>query len=127
MDESRARPVSDFLQRGRAADERLKLRLDSARDRFFAVEFGYQMADLCATVAAAFQVAGHRGDVVTALAARALAALEFADAVSAKHVLAVAPLALQHRRRELGSDVPRTWGSEDQQLLEELVAKAGAS
>lgn len=123
MDEASVQPVSDFLERGRAADKQLKLRLDSARDHFYEVKFDYQMATLCAEIAAAFQAAGHRGDVVTALAARALAALEFVDAVDAKHVVAVAPLALQHRRKQSGAAALCAWGPEDQRQLEDLVKK----
>jgi len=126
MDAARARPVSDFAERGRAADAKHKLRLDLARDRFYDVEVDHDAATLCADIAASFQAAGHRGDVVTALAARAFAALEGADTVTPRHVCAVAPLALQHRRQETGTAAALTWGPADEQALLDVVAKATA-
>jgi len=121
FDEARARPVSDFVERGRAEDAKRRLRLEAARDRLFDVKVERDIVALCADVAAAFQVSGHRGDLVTALAARALAALEGADAVLASHVRHVAPLALQHRRQLAGQRGPLWWEPEDQQRLAELT------
>ncbi len=124
FDEARARPVSDFLDRGRAADAKLKLRLGMARDRLYDVDVDNNMAGLCAELAASFRVSGHRGDLVTALAARALAALHGADAVTGQHVLAVAPLALQHRRHAGGQRGPVSWTPDDQQQLNQLIVEA---
>jgi magnesium chelatase subunit I len=118
LDEAQSSSASDFLQNGLALDESLRGRLHAAQERLYDVRLDHTSAALCADVAAAFQVAGHRGDVVTALAARALAAFEEADAVEARHVVAVAPLALQHRRYQDGQHGPRVWTDEDQLRLE---------
>ncbi|ONI88016.1 magnesium chelatase [Saccharothrix sp. ALI-22-I] len=125
FDEARSHAVAGFIERGRANDSKLRLRLGMARDRLYDVALDYDMAGLCAEIAAAFQVSGHRGDLVAALAARALAALEGEDKVSARHLLRVAPLALQHRRHPSGGQRgPVSWTDDDQQRLENLVAEA---
>lgn len=121
FDEARADPDSDFLKRGRALDSVMRINLRSARERLDEVEFGYDMTALCAELAASFEVSGHRGDVVTALAARALAARNKDTAVTSAHVRAVAPLALQHRRSQAGQRGPVHWTADDQRKLEEFV------
>jgi magnesium chelatase subunit I len=71
-------------------------------------------------------VAGHRGDIVAALAGRALAAMEGAATVEPHHIARVAPLALAHRKP--GSDTaPGGWSEDDRALLDKLVAAARAS
>ena len=122
LDEALAQPKSDFLRRGRKEDQALKQRLDVARDRLYDVKVGRDVASLCAAVAARFQSAGHRGDIVMALAARALAAYEGAELVDPAHVARVARLALQHRRHETARRGPGYWTDEDDSTLQELVA-----
>jgi len=122
LDEALAQPTSDFLERGREEDQALKQRLDAARNRLYDVEVRPDMASLCAAVAARFQSAGHRGEIVTALAARALAAYEGTKLVDPAHVVRVARLALQHRRHETGRRGPGYWTDEDDNTLQKLVA-----
>jgi magnesium chelatase subunit I len=122
LDEAVAHPTSEFLQRGRKEDQVLKRRLDAARDRLYDVKVEDDVASLCAAIAARFQSAGHRGDIVMALAARALAAHEQAEQVAPAHVARVAQLALQHRRRETNQRGPGYWTGEDDNTLQELVA-----
>ena len=122
LDEALAQPTSDFLERGREEDQALKRRLDAARGRLYDVKVRPDVASLCAAVAARFQSAGHRGDIVMALAARALAAYEETELVDAAHVARVARLALQHRRHETGRRGPGYWTDEDDRTLQELVA-----
>jgi magnesium chelatase subunit I len=121
LDEALARPASDFLERGREDDQVLKRRLDAARGRLYDVGFRREAAALCAAVAERFRSAGHRGEIVMALAARALAAQEELDHVEPGHVARVARLALQHRRHETGRQSPGYWTDEDDSTLAELV------
>ena len=121
LDEALARPTSGFLERGLEEDRTLKQRLDAARDRLYDVEVRPHVASLCAEVAAQFQSAGHRGDIVMALAARALAAYEGKELVEPVHVVRVARLALQHRRHETGKRGPGYWTDEDDSTLHKLV------
>jgi magnesium chelatase subunit I len=121
FDEALDRPRSDFLERGREDDQALKRRLDAAHDRLYDVKVK-PVASLCAAVSARFQSAGHRGDIVMALAARALAAYEGRDLVDPAHVARVAQLALQHRRHETGRRGPGYWTDEDDSTLQQLLA-----
>jgi magnesium chelatase subunit I len=123
LDEAIAQPASDFLARGRQADRALKRRLDAARKRLYHVKVSSDVAALCAALAARFQSAGHRGDIVMALAARALAAYEEADQVYPSHVARVARLALQHRRHETGRRGPGYWAAEDDTAVHEIIAR----
>ncbi len=113
--------LDDFLERGREEDQALKRRLDAARDRLYDVDVK-PVTSLCAAVAARFQSAGHRGDIVIALAARALAAYEGAELVKPSDVARIARLALQHRRHETGRRGPGYWTADDDATLQELVA-----
>jgi magnesium chelatase subunit I len=74
----------------------------------------------CVRVAQALQVEGHRGELVMARAARALAALQKRTVVSLADIRAVAPFALAHRRRPSAQREAAPWSHED----DELVAKA---
>ncbi|SDJ28262.1 magnesium chelatase subunit I [Lentzea albidocapillata subsp. violacea] len=121
FDEARARPDDPFLTSGMIGDSNVRTTLTEARGRLYDVKFEYDMTSLCAELAAVFGVSGHRGDVVTALAARALAAREDVPVVTRSHVRAVAPLALQHRRSQAGQRGPVHWTAEDQQRLDELT------
>jgi magnesium chelatase subunit I len=122
MDEAASTPGSEFLALGRRRDRQRRQRLEAARDRLYEVDVEPVLAH-CADVANAFQVAGHRGDIVTALAARALAALDGSDAVTTAHIARVAPLALQHRRPAAQAD-PGGWTTEDQAQLSKVLDQA---
>jgi magnesium chelatase subunit I len=122
MDQAKSLPASDFLERGYSLDRRQRLKLETARERLYAVEVPYDVLLLAANVAAAFQVAGHRGDIVSALAARACAAMEGADVVEPRHLARIAPLALAHRRSGAVGGDPGGWSEDDRVKLEKLIA-----
>lgn len=117
MDQARSNPDSVFLRRGRQKDDRQRDLLERARGRLDQVDVPDDVLRLCAEIAGAFQVPGHRGDIVMALAARAFAALNEQDLVRPADVAKIAPLALQHRRQAIGE-----WTQDDQDTLEKLVA-----
>jgi magnesium chelatase subunit D len=83
-----------------AEDERaLAARIAAARERLDGVRLPERELLRIAGACAELGVDGVRGDLVTARAARALAALDGADEVDESHVRRAAALALPHRRR----------------------------
>jgi magnesium chelatase subunit I len=91
---------SRFLEEGKQQDLVLRRRLLNARNRVAAVKVPSAVVKACIDLSAEFEVEGHRGEYVTAIAAQACAALEGAERVEFRHVRQVAPLALSHRRRD---------------------------
>jgi len=112
---------SPWLAEGLDRDRELRERLDRARDSVQDVRLSEDIAKLCADVATRLRAVGHRGEVVTAWAARALAAFEEADAVTADHVRRVVPLSLRHRRPEAAHGGPVEWTAEESELLDGLL------
>jgi magnesium chelatase subunit I len=121
FDQARSQPASDYLERGRSADRKIRQRLERARERFYDVEVE-DAVPRCAEIAARFDISGHRGDIVMALAARALAARDGDDAVGPDHLRRVAPMALQHRRHETAAQGPGGWQPEDDERLAEVLS-----
>ncbi|AGC43199.1 ChlI component of cobalt chelatase involved in B12 biosynthesis [Myxococcus stipitatus DSM 14675] len=101
-------------------DEAKRKQLHAARAALPKVRLSSERMRECVNVARALQVEGHRGDLVMALAARALAAIEGREVVEVKDVQRVAPLALAHRRKPGAQREAAPWGEVD----ESLVAKA---
>jgi magnesium chelatase subunit I len=126
FDDARARTdgETDLLRDGRRTDEQLAEKLLTARDNLHAVEVPENIALLCARLAERFQAAGHRGDYVMALAARAHAALDELEVVEPKHVAAVARLALQHRRSSSAEGGQMTWTEADDDAIAEVIAES---
>jgi magnesium chelatase subunit I len=75
----------------------------------------------CVALAQRFGADGHRGDLTLALAARAYAALQGAQSVTREHVLKVAALALQHRRKVPGQRELLRWAPEDEAAVKETL------
>ena len=81
------------------SDAATAARIAAARERLPGVRLPARELQRIVRACAEVGVDGVRGDVVTARAARALAALEGVDEVNAEHVRRAAHLALVHRRR----------------------------
>ncbi|WP_226913255.1 VWA domain-containing protein [Gephyromycinifex aptenodytis] len=94
-----ADPAS-FAGRWETEQESLRTRLTSARERVARVQVPLEVAATIAELACSAYVAGHRADLSLTEAARAHAAWQGRERVSVADVLAVAELALAHRRRE---------------------------
>jgi magnesium chelatase subunit I len=103
-----------------AEDARAAARVQRARDTFYAVDVEPALQP-CVTVASAFPMQGHRGDLVMLLAARALAALRGEPAAGPEHVRAVSRMALQHRRMEASQGVMFFWTPADDAKVCELL------
>jgi magnesium chelatase subunit I len=123
FDEARHRSHDDWLQEAITADDRHREKLVAARDRLYDVDVA-PIAQLCADIAERFEAAGHRGDYVMALAARARAALAGARAAHADDVRRVAPMALAHRRAASEHDASATWTDEQDDQLEAFLVGA---
>ncbi|HEV2769486.1 MAG TPA: ATP-binding protein, partial [Solirubrobacteraceae bacterium] len=88
-----------FVTRWADAERELAARIAAARDRLTRVVLPERELARITGACAKLELDGVRGDIVTARAARALAALEAATEVDAEHVRRAAALALAHRRR----------------------------
>ncbi|MDX5568310.1 AAA family ATPase [Streptomyces sp. ID05-04B] len=125
FEEERKERHSEWLHQGAAADRARRTRLETARRAAHHVVLGAEVADLCARIAIAFEIAGHRGEIVMAQAARAVAALDARTEVDAKDITFVAPYALMHRRPEAAYGDAIRWEAKDQELLDQVAAVAG--
>lgn len=88
-------------------------KLEKARAEAGQLTMHDNIADLCIKLAEEFKVEGHRAELTLALAARAHAALQGRKRPMAEDVIAVAGMALAHRRKDLASD-RITWSEADE-------------
>jgi len=88
-----------FVERYAAQERELAARIAAARERLDSVRLPERELLRIAGACAQLGVDGVRGDLVTARAARSLAALDGAEEVDETHVRRAATLALPHRRR----------------------------
>ncbi|WP_329375443.1 AAA family ATPase [Streptomyces sp. NBC_01483] len=123
FEEERRKPESDWLHDGVSADRANRDRIEAARSAAHQVVLGAGAAELCARIAIAFGVAGHRGEIVMAQAARAVAALDGRGEVSTGDVAFVAPYALMHRRPEAAYGDAIDWETKDDELLDSVVTE----
>jgi magnesium chelatase subunit I len=113
--------TTGFLDDGHQQDLGRRTALQAARERLALVTVPDDVLDAAAAISAAFRIEGHRGELVTVRAARALAAIEGARVVGPEHLTVVAPLALVHRRATGDSGALRRWAPEDDAVLAELL------
>jgi magnesium chelatase subunit D len=110
----------DAIRARFAADEAtLAQRVAGARERLARIVLDERTLLLIAGICARLGVDGMRADIVCAQAARALAALDGADAVGEDHVRRAARLALAHRRRRGPLEAPGLDDSELEQAIDE--------
>jgi magnesium chelatase subunit I len=113
---------STRVRDARAEDAERGAALLAARKRCDTVELPDEIGALCARLAATFSAAGHRGEVATAYAAQALAAIQGAPRVAPQHVARVAPLTLVHRRAAGDPGLLLPWTAQDTDTLDRIVA-----
>jgi magnesium chelatase subunit D len=111
--------AAEFAAKFAAADAELAAAVSASRERLpathLADEVLYKVSNLCVELG----VDGMRGDLVTAKAARSLAASEGRDAVEVNDVRRAAPLALAHRRRRNPFEQPGVDPEEIENALSE--------
>ncbi|GIE98934.1 AAA family ATPase [Paractinoplanes rishiriensis] len=124
FDEERRRPGSAWLAAGRERDRNHRAALLAARERLRQdrVAMPEPMVRLCAELAAELEADGHRGEIVTALAARANAALAGRDAVVPDDVAEVVPMSLVHRRVGASYEADVEWSVKEQEITERVIA-----
>jgi magnesium chelatase subunit D len=93
------RDPAAFVERYEHAERELAARIAAARERLEAVRLPERELLRIAGACAELGIDGVRGDLVTARAARAFAALDGVEEVDESHVRRAAALALPHRRR----------------------------
>ncbi|MBC6461074.1 ATP-binding protein [Actinomadura sp. HBU206391] len=123
FDEERARPDSVWLERGAELDRERRDAIETARAAVADVRLGEDIASLCARIAAEFEVAGHRGEIVMAQATRANAALNGHSEITPADVRAMAPHAIMHRRPEAAYGEGIEWTDKDDERLDQVLAE----
>jgi magnesium chelatase subunit I len=118
FDEERSKPKSEWLDKARAENEARRVKLAGAKQQFDRVEISEDTISTCIDLCDQFEAQGNRGDYVLTMAARAYAALEGMDTVTNECLRVVAPLALQHRRQEIGQIV---WNDSDDLAVAEVL------
>lgn len=99
-----------------AADAVLASRIAEARTRMKSLpRFSERVREHIALLVDEAHCAGHRGELFLAEAARAVAAWEGVSVVSTAHVDRVAPLVLEHRRRDAEDRPPKAGAQEPDQ------------
>ncbi|MER5645850.1 AAA family ATPase [Streptosporangium sp. NPDC002524] len=121
FEEEVTRPGSSWLAEGAERDGEIRERLERARARVNEVEIPDEILELCAQISARFKVAGHRGEKVMALGAKARAALEGHRVVTPDDIHAVAEFALAHRLPEAVYGESIKWTDEDRDLLKKII------
>ncbi|MFF3749563.1 AAA family ATPase [Streptomyces sp. NPDC002018] len=120
FDEELARSESPWRAEAEQENAALRSALLAARAALPRVDVPEAVSMLCAECAGRFSAVGHRGELVTAQAARALAALEGAERTEPRHVRQVLPFALRHRRPEATHGGTFAWGPDDDARVDDL-------
>ena len=92
------KPEGEFITAARRRDDQKREELVAAKERAPGLPFAEDVLPACATLAARYQAAGHRGELALIRAARGAAAIKAAKVITTAHVRQVAKLALMHRR-----------------------------
>jgi len=124
FEEELTRKESAWRDEAERDDSVRRDRLERARARVSGTQVPDEMVRLCAQAAERVAAVGQRGEIVATLAARALAALEEADAVGPGHLFRVLPMAFRHRRPETAHGGTFEWGPEDESRVKDLFDAA---
>jgi magnesium chelatase subunit I len=110
------------LKEFRARDDSYAEKLKQAKEQCNQVKVSPDIVKLCTKIGRKFQVEGHRGDYIMALAARARAARRGASEIEIEDIEKVAQLSLQHRQQ----DDNLKWRKEDHDhRVVEIVEQSG--
>lgn len=120
FEEELARGESPWRAEAEQEGAALRSALLAARAALPEVEVPEAVGMLCAECAGRLSAVGHRGELVAAQAARALAALEGAVRTEPRHVRRVLPFALRHRRPESAHGGTFEWGPDDDARVDDL-------
>ena len=121
FDAERNRDHSGWLDEGRWQDNQRKADIESAKSSAEYIEPTDEVVDLCAAVAAKFDVVGHRAEIVMARAACAAAALDRRFTPASNDVRLVAPHAIMHRRHKPAYTDKFEWTQADAESLAQVI------
>ncbi len=110
-----------FLLEGYQATEHLRAEIERAKERFYAVKLGADVAEACVHLAKEFHVEGHRSNYLLALACCAYAARQDAPAATLEHLREVAELVLRHRLPGAQQLTYAQWGEKEKQHMADLL------
>jgi magnesium chelatase subunit D len=113
-----------FRARWAEADRELARRIVSARSRLHATAFTEELLRLASRIAVAMGTDGHRADIAMMKAARAHAALEGRDAVTADDLHLAARLVLPHRLKKTPLEKAELDEGKLRELLQAETAQA---
>jgi magnesium chelatase subunit I len=121
FDVERERPGSPWIDAGRKLDLQARETINAARALFPYVTMPDETVELCARVAAEFEVVGHRAEIVMARAAMAVAALGNRQEARPADVRDIARAAITHRRRDGAYIESYEWSAKDRERLARLI------
>ncbi|MET8578247.1 AAA family ATPase [Streptomyces sp. NPDC005012] len=125
FEEERARQQagepSAWLEEARAEDREHAAALAAAREALPAVRLPEDLVRATTDAAMRLGALGHRGEIAALTAAKAHAARDGVDEVTARHVREVLPMALTHRRPDDDQTGVRVWSEQDEAVLDELL------
>jgi magnesium chelatase subunit I len=124
FDAERVLDDSVWLAAGERGDAERKAALEAAKAAFAGVELTDQAEELCAEVAHAFNVVGHRAEIVMAQGACAAAALARRSVTTPEDVRRIAPHAVMHRRRDVAYSDGFEWLPKDDERLARVIPEA---
>ena len=122
FEEERRKSHSEWLEYGAALDRARQKKIRAAHDAFHGVVLTDVAELMCAQIAAEFQLAGHRGEIVMAQGARATAAIDGRDKATGEDVGRVAQYAIIHRRRDVVYGEAIDWTDKDSERLDRILA-----
>jgi magnesium chelatase subunit I len=123
FEQERTWSSSEWLRRGTELDAQRKRELSAAREAVHEVRLTDMAASLCARIAAEFRLAGHRGEIVMAQAARAAAALDGRKETAWDDVRTVAPYAIAHRQQGAEHGSGLEWTADDGERLDRVLGR----
>ena len=125
FDVEREKPESAWLQVGKREDQLSRSLLEAAKTRALDIDPSKHpdMLDACAHVAEAFNVVGHRAELVMARAACAAAAIAGRDVPTPADVESIAEYAVRHRRHADDDTDGFAWGATEKNLLAQVIAE----
>jgi magnesium chelatase subunit I len=121
FDIERNQPRSQWIDDGRKGDLQTRARINAAKKAVSQVRMTDETMELCARVAAEFEVVGHRAEIVMARASMAVTALAGRRETTHRDVRAIARAAITHRRRDAAYMETFEWSDKDQDLLNQLI------
>lgn len=125
FDKEREKSESDWLQAGKQHDQQYRIQLEGAKKRAADIDPSMHpgLLDVCAHVGEAFNVVGHRAELVMARAACAAAAIDGRDAPVPADVEGVAEYAVRHRRNGDDYSDGFAWNDREKALLAQVIAE----